>query len=115
MWQIEQLQSSSSISSEARTSNFTAPQWQLPFFQDIAGARGALAMSLLPVTDRFRRRHDIVDMRQGQLLHIGGVGHRNVLARDLCRRSVEIVECFFNNLRSDFRADGTDRPTLLDR
>ena len=49
--------------------------------------------------------NDVLDGRQGELLEIGRIGHRHVLAGDAGHRRIELVEGVGHELGRDLRAD----------
>src|ERR1700722_9508364 len=97
--------------------SFTSQRASLPssMVGDSAGIRMLVATGSILVANRFHRLDHILDGGKRQLLQIGGVRHRHILARDFGGRRIEIVERIQRHARADFRTDGADRPRLLHR
>jgi len=68
----------------------------------------------LPVGDFAGGGGDILDLRHGEMLEVGGVGQRHVLATDPLDWRVEPVEALFHDQRRDFGTDAGKRPALFD-
>src|SRR5690606_28918105 len=51
---------------------------------------GILKPSLIAIANVFDRTDDLCDARQGELLEVGRIGHRHILAGDAQHRRIEI-------------------------
>src|ERR1700685_2795111 len=74
--------------------SFTSQRASLPssMVGDSAGIRMLVATGSILVANRFHRLDHILDGGKRQLLQIGGVRHRHILAGDLGGRRVQIIE-----------------------
>src|SRR6266851_3680196 len=75
-----------------------------------AGISTSMGMGFSPpagsaVAHRLGGGDDVVGLRQRQMLEIGGVGQRHVLAGDPRHRGIEIVEGLLHHQRGDLAAD----------
>src|SRR6185437_6805998 len=97
--------------------SFTSQRASLPssMVGDSAGIRIFVATRSVLVANSFDRRDHVFDRGQSQLLEIGGVRHRHILASDLGRRRVQIIESVERDTRGDLRTDRADRPRLFHR
>src|SRR5687768_11845668 len=58
-----------------------------------------------PVANGLRRLHHFGDVRKRQLLEVGRIRHRHVLAGDADHGSIEVVEGVLHDAGHDLRAD----------
>src|SRR5262245_55149256 len=92
---------------------------------DSAGMRISMGMSIPltgpgdarsgAITDLARGGGDLVGIGQRQLLQVGGVRQRHVLAGHACDRRVQPVERLLHHDRRDLRTDAGEGPALLHR
>src|SRR6185312_6646366 len=97
--------------------SFTSQRASLPssMVGDSAGIRMFVATGSILVANGFDGGDYVIDGGQRQLLQIGSIRHRHILAGDLGGRRVQIIERIQRDARTDFRTDGADRPALFHR